>query len=325
MNLDEMEEFIKANGVDIENLKKNQDEFGKRLDAVEKDHGVLERRVADQHLQVFTKDGHSRLDELEVHVHYHAPIDNKGFRETATGPPIRNGMDNPGAVIREPTDEKNSPPNAPLNGSRVRLPAGATGPADVTVKGDGKGERACPKCKSVTIECYDIQTLDHGNWKCNSCGHKWDDIDDPVPAAIHPNFRWWNSKEEKLETMEEAGERLRQAPPAGRRRRDPDFEHEYNPGAVSIKKKEPAGNEPVDSAGGKSDTFVYGNVKSAEVITVSTREWNILHDRNETLDVENKELRKKILDYTNDHDDDMAIIKGLRARIKELEEKLDGK
>jgi hypothetical protein len=56
MKLDDMENNIKANMVDIEEIKKELES--------------LKIRIADQHLQVFTKDGRSRIEPLEQHVHH---------------------------------------------------------------------------------------------------------------------------------------------------------------------------------------------------------------------------------------------------------------
>ena len=39
---------------------------------------------------------------------------------------------------------------------------------------DGKAAVRCPNCNSDNVDCYDINTLDSGCWKCLSCGLKWD-------------------------------------------------------------------------------------------------------------------------------------------------------
>ena len=35
--------------------------------------------------------------------------------------------------------------------------------------------KRCPNCSSDNVDCYDINTLNSGCWKCLSCGLKWDD------------------------------------------------------------------------------------------------------------------------------------------------------
>jgi len=34
----------------------------------------------------------------------------------------------------------------------------------------------CPNCGSINAECYDIATLDAGNYRCLDCKMEWDDI-----------------------------------------------------------------------------------------------------------------------------------------------------
>jgi len=47
---------------------------------------------------------------------------------------------------------------------------------------DGKAAVRCPNCSSDNVDCYDINTLDSGCWKCLSCHFKWDD-----PPKAAPN------------------------------------------------------------------------------------------------------------------------------------------
>jgi ribosomal protein L37AE/L43A len=72
---------------------------------------------------------------------------------------------------------------------------------------DGKAAPRCPNCSSDNVDCYDINTLNSGCWKCLSCGFKWDDAPKvprrPLTLADLPKDIPWslNAKMNRLEKM----------------------------------------------------------------------------------------------------------------------------